>query len=141
MWEPLLRHPPETLGLRYRTGLRRHGGECHLLVRGDGALELRFDDAVRHETYTGQLSHDDVVALFRHLEKTGFPQVPSHTVPPGAGILALEVTGGPEHDPVLLHRLVVRDLPAWARLFALLDALCHEVSGGKVAPGAGFVAA
>jgi hypothetical protein len=139
MWEPLLRQPPASLGLRYRTGIRRQGGETHLYVRGDGAVEVRFDDAMRHDTYAGQLSRDDVVLLFKMLEKTGFPEVPSHTVPPGSGLCALEVTGGPEHEPVLLHRLVVRDLPAWGRLFGMLDALCHEVSGGKVTPGAAVV--
>ncbi len=128
-WSKLLSQPPPELKLRFRSGHKRlPEGETLLTVSGAGVARLeRWGGGARTVVERG-LSLDEVQALFAALAATGFPEVVLQTVPPGPGMIAVEVEGGPEQLPVLMHRSVVRESPAWSALVDRLDALCARLA-------------
>lgn len=130
-WPTLFANPPADLELRYRTGTKRAPeGESLLVVHGAGVATLeRWRGGARTLT-EGRLSAAEVRALFASLGATGFPDVVAQTVPPGPGMIALEIGGGPEQVPLLMHRSFVRDLPAWSALVQRLDGLLETLAAG-----------
>jgi hypothetical protein len=135
-WTTLFANPPADVTLRYRTGARRKSpaGEVLLVIRGDGAVILEHWIEDDHAKSTERISRDEVAKLFKLLKTTGFPEVLAQTVPPGPGIIAVEVVGGPEPVSAILHRSFIRDLPHWGALVKALDALAVQVGGPDVTP-------
>lgn len=134
-WSTLLANPPDQAVVRYRSGLRKApAGETLLVVGADGRLTLEHWKEAETRRFSSTLDRDRVLAVFGALATTGFPDVLAQTVPPGPGLVAVEVVSGPDQAHALLHRSFIRDLPAWTALVGTLDALCAEVSGGAIRP-------
>jgi len=130
-WSALLADPPDALVLRFRRGSKRDPeGEWALVVGGDGksVLDVRREPSPLRVEST--IDREEVRRLFALLAATGFPQVIGYTVPAGRGMLAIEVTGGPEDVPVVLHRALMADLPEWRALVAALDGVCDRLARG-----------
>lgn len=126
----LLANPPASLELRFRTGHRKaESGEVLLSLFGDGRARIEHRQGETKAQSMASLSVPETQALFAALASAGFPDAPSQTVPPGAGIIAIELIGGPAHEPVLLHRSFLRDFPAWLACVQRLDAACEVVRG------------
>ena len=135
-WPELLANPPANAELRYRTGHRRaEQGETFLVIKGSGQASLENRRDTETLRFAWALEASDVRAAFDALKSAGFPHAPVQTVPPGSGIIALEMTGAPDHPPVLLHRSFLRDLPDWTRAVRRLDDLCVRASCGAIRPG------
>jgi hypothetical protein len=159
-WPDALAAPDASFSLRYRTGLRKaEHGETLLELDGEGRASVANVRTGETREFSGEVGRAELDDLLSALVAADFPNAPVQTIPPGAGLIALEVsvdgdaeaeTGlehapillhrsllrvtGLEHAPILLHRSLLRDHPAWAAVVRRLDRICEEVSAHAVAP-------
>ncbi len=134
-WQELLAAPPEGLSLRYRTGSRKSApGETLLSVSTDGRTLVENRLGTETLRFASAQSAKSAAEIFAALARAGFPGGPIQTIPPGAGIIAIELPGGPAHAPVLLHRSFLRDHPAWLELVRRLDDTCVRATNGAIRP-------
>ncbi len=74
---------------------------------------------------------DTAARLVRLLDAAGFPAVPRHDIPGGSAMRRLERGGATAY--VAWH--AARDLPGYAEVFELIDAIVGAtMGGGPVAP-------
>jgi hypothetical protein len=138
-WPDVLASPGAAVSLRYRTGLRKaERGETLLELTGDGEASLANVRIGESREFVATVPRAELEDLFSALVAAGFPDAPLQTIPPGAGIVALEVESEDapelEHAPILLHRSFLRDHPAWAEVVRRLDRICGLVRGDGVGP-------
>jgi hypothetical protein len=140
-WLDALAQPGGTLSLRYRTGLRKaERGETLLELSGDGHATVANVRSGESREFSGDVPQADLEDLFSALVAADFPNAPVQTVPPGAGLIALEISvegdenSELEHAPILLHRTFLRDYPAWGAVVRRLDRICSLVSADAIVP-------
>lgn len=109
-------------------------GRSELVIEPDGAARLdhHFSRVRKVSGWTGRVDPAALDALWRALERAGFPTAPTSPFVPGATLrrLTIEVDGTPRQAIVDWH--ASSSLPGYAEAFDLLDGIIRQLSGDTV---------
>jgi len=121
------------LDLVYEAGSEHDPGDSRgrdtLVVHADDTFSLENRFAGDLEAWEGTLEAGTAARLVQLLDAAGFPAVPRHDIPGGSAMRRL--ARGSSTAYVAWH--AARDLPGYAEVFALIDAI---VGATMAAPGA-----
>jgi hypothetical protein len=102
-------------------------GRVNLVITETGEVRLEHVSRAGRRAWTAVATSDALASIEGALDASGFPIVPPAMPLPDSGGRMLTVAG-------VARRIESRaaGLPGYAELFAVLDALADEVSGGTI---------
>jgi hypothetical protein len=126
-------YPLDALTIRYQVGSEGWGGSTTLVVHGNGAVEVAFDNLGQHQGWQAQWGEEEVLALVRLLvdhelwairgqRESG---VPDETLPN----VTVEAEGF-EPLRVALWANEAAEHPDFSAIIQVLHSLAWEISGG-----------
>jgi hypothetical protein len=122
--------------LGYETGSEFDPGDpfglCVLTLRSGGAADLANRHRGRERHHHATLAPGVFDQLLGHLRHAGFPETPTHVVPPGPTRRVWLRSGEAEvrTAPLAFHEAV--EWPRYRELFRMLDSLVVAVSAGEL---------
>lgn len=121
-------------------------GRERLTITSDGTLSYQHRWRGAGAELAGAVSPERATELFAHVTRSGFPAIPSHSIPPGASLVVMKLDGE-KHEEVTFSSHFAEDLPGYGQLLAAVDSLTSALRkddaaalaawGFKATPAAG----
>ncbi len=125
------------LTIHYGTGNENAPGDpfgrTDLTIGPDGSARLDHRHIGQHRAWTGVIDDAVLQRLHAALERSAFPQVDQHPIPPGSALRTL-VVESPESGRSGVHVAwhAAKDLAGYDELFEILDSLVRQMSEDSV---------
>lgn len=107
-------------------------GRCELTLEVDGSVRLLQVKRSGERRWSGRLVSAAAARIWSGLEQAGYPAVPQQPRVGGAAQRVVAIGFGAARRSATVGYHAGRKLPGYAEVFAVLDAVLHQLSQGAI---------